>query len=168
MPVITGQRPIRDMKGFFALLFLITLAFLIWPYTAVYRLDQALQTNDQQTLSEMIDLASIREQIKRKLNKNVQSTIGEVSNSFIDWLQNGIQRMGADAVEHMVDNQWVVTQLRSHNRKSEQGGILDRMTYAFFDGPDRLLLRIGDLDDNPVHAHLSLQGLQWRITAVYN
>ncbi|MET0064655.1 MAG: DUF2939 domain-containing protein, partial [Candidatus Thiodiazotropha endolucinida] len=42
------------MKGFFALLFLIALAFLIWPYTAVYRLDQALQTNDQQTLSEMI------------------------------------------------------------------------------------------------------------------
>ncbi|MEW8029162.1 MAG: DUF2939 domain-containing protein [Candidatus Thiodiazotropha sp.] len=156
------------MKGFFALLFLIALAFLIWPYTAVYSLDQALQSNDQRMLNEMIDLASIREQIKRKLNKNVQSTIGEVSNSFIDWLQNGIQRMGADAVERMVDYQWVVAQLRSHNRKPEQGGILDRMTYAFFDGPDRLLLRIGDLDDNPVHAHLSLQGLQWRITAVYN
>lgn len=45
---------------------------------------------------------------------------------------------------------------------------MKRMTYAFFDGPDRLLLRIGELDENPVHAHLSLQGLQWRITAVYN
>jgi hypothetical protein len=156
------------MKGFFALLFLIALAFLVWPYTAVYRLDQALQANDQQKLSEMIDLASVREQIKRKLNKNVQSTIGDVSNSFIDWLQNGIQRMGADAVEQMVDNRWVVAQLRSHNHEPKQGGFMDRMTYAFFDGPDRLLLRIGDLDDNPVHAHLSLQGLQWRITAVYN
>jgi hypothetical protein len=156
------------MKGFLVLLFLIALAFLIWPYTAVYRLDKALQANDQQMLSEMIDLVSVREQIKRKLNKNVQSTIGDVSNSFIDWLQNGIQRMGADAVERMVDNRWVVAQLRSHNRTPEQGGFMDRMTYAFFDGPDRLLLRIGDLDDNPVHAHLSLQGLQWRITAVYN
>ncbi|MGD8914438.1 MAG: DUF2939 domain-containing protein [Candidatus Thiodiazotropha sp.] len=156
------------MKGFFALLLLIAIGFLVWPYTAVYRLDQALQANDQQKLSEMIDLASVREQIKRKLNKNVQSTIGDVSNSFIDWLQNGIQRMGADAVEQMVDNRWVVAQLRSHNREPEQGGFMDSMTYAFFDGPDRLLLRIGDLDDNPVHAHLSLQGLEWRITAVYN
>jgi hypothetical protein len=156
------------MKGLFALLFVIALAFLIWPYTAVYRLDQALLRDDQQLLGEMIDLTSVREQIKRKLNKNVESAIGDVSNSFIDWLQNGIQRMGADAVEQMVDNRWVITQLRSHNREPRQGGFMGRMTYAFFDGPDRLLLRIGELDDNPVHAHLSLQGLKWRITAVYN
>lgn len=156
------------MKGFLALLFLIVLAFLVWPYSAVYRLDQALLRDDLQAIGEMIDLASIREQIKRKLNKNVESAIGDVSNGFIDWLQNGIQRMGADAVEEMVDNRWVVAQLRSHNREPRQGGFMDRMTYAFFDGPDRLLLRIGELDDNPVHAHLSLQGLQWRITAVYN
>ncbi|MES9969259.1 MAG: DUF2939 domain-containing protein [Candidatus Thiodiazotropha sp.] len=156
------------MKGFLALLFLIALAFLIWPYTAVYRLDKALQADDQQALSELIDLTAVRDQIKRKLNKNVESSIGDVSNSFIDWLQGGIQRMGADAVERMVDIQWVVSQLRSHNHKPDQGGFLERMTYAFFDGPDRLLLRIGDWDDNPVHAHLSLQGVQWRITAVYN
>ncbi|MEW8507334.1 MAG: DUF2939 domain-containing protein [Candidatus Thiodiazotropha sp.] len=156
------------MKGFFALLFLIALGFLIWPYTAVYRLDQALLADDQRALDELVDMVAVREQIKRKLNKNVESAIGEVSNSFIDWLQNGIQRMGADAIEQMVDLRWVVAQLRSHNRKPGQGGILDRMTYAFFDGPDRLLLRIGDLGDNPVHAHLSLQGMQWRITAVYN
>jgi hypothetical protein len=156
------------MKGFFALLFLTALAFLIWPYTAVYRLDQALQRDDQLAVGEMIDLASIREQIKRKLNKNVESAIGDVSNSFIDWLQNGIQSMGANAVEEMVDNSWVIAQLRSHNREPRRGGFMDQMTYAFFDGPDRLLLRIGDLNDNPVHAHLSLQGLQWRVTAVYN
>ncbi|MES9992476.1 MAG: DUF2939 domain-containing protein [Candidatus Thiodiazotropha sp.] len=156
------------MKGFISLLLLVALAFLIWPYTAVYRLDKALQADDQQTLIELVDMVAVREQIKRKLNKNVESTIGDVSNSFIDWLQSGIQRMGADAIEQMVDIRWVVAQLRSHNSKPGQGGILDRMTYAFFDGPDRLLLRIGDLDDNPVHVHLSLQGLEWRITAVYN
>jgi hypothetical protein len=156
------------MKGLLALIFLILLGFLVWPYTAVYRLDQALQTDDQQALEELIDMSAVREQIKRKLNKNVESTIGDVSNSFIDWLQDGIQRMGADAIEQMVDISWVVEQLRSHNPDPGRGGILDRMTYAFFDGPDRLLLRIGDWGENPVHVHLSLQGLKWRITAVYN
>ena len=156
------------MKAFFVLLLLIVTAFLIWPYTAVYRLDQALVRNDQQALSEMIDVDAVREQIKRKLNKNVQSNIGDVSNGFIDWLQSGIQRLGADAVDEMVDLPWVVRQLRAHNRHAEQGGVLDRLTYAFFDGPDRLLLRIGDWDESPVHAHLSLQGVSWRITAVYN
>jgi hypothetical protein len=156
------------MKGLLILLFLVVLAFLVWPYTAIYRLDQALQADDLQTLNELVDMSAVREQIKRKLNKNVESTIGDVSNSFIDWLQNGIQRMGADAIEQMVDIRWVMAQLRSHNRNPDRGGIMKRMTYAFFDGPDRLLLRIGELDENPVHAHLSLQGLQWRITAVYN
>ncbi|MEJ2611921.1 MAG: DUF2939 domain-containing protein [Candidatus Thiodiazotropha sp.] len=156
------------MKTFIALIVIIAMAILVWPYTAVYRLDQALQRNDQQALNNMIDVEAVREQIKRKLNKNVQSNIGDVSNGFIDWLQNGIQLLGADAVEQMVDLHWVMKELRLHNPNPEQGGILDRLTYAFFDGPDRLLLRIGDWDETPVYAHLSLQGLNWRITAIYN
>ncbi len=156
------------MKAFASLLLLCILAFLIWPYTAVYRLDRALTLHHRQTLAEMIDIESVREQIKRKLNKNLESSIGNVSNSFIDWLQEGIQKLGADAVDQMVDTEWVAAQLRSHNTNPSEGGFYRQLSYAFFDGPDRLLLRIGDLDDNPVHAHLKLQGAEWRITAVYN
>ncbi|MES9833980.1 MAG: DUF2939 domain-containing protein [Candidatus Thiodiazotropha sp. DIVDIV] len=156
------------MKALVVLIILIFAAFLVWPYTTVYRLEQALVHDDQQTLSEMIDVDSVREQIKRKLNKNVQSNIGDVSNGFIDWLQSGIQRLGANAVEEMVDIHWVIRELRSHNRRPDQGGVYDQLTYVFFDSPDRLLLRIGALDEKPVHVHLSLQGTSWRITAVYN
>jgi hypothetical protein len=156
------------MKALASLLFILLAAFLLWPYTAIYRLDQALQQHHRQALEELVDIDSIRDQIKRKMNKNLESSIGEVSNSFIDWLQGGIQRLGADAIDKMVDANWVAAQLRSHNSKPSDGGFLEHLDYAFFDGPDRLLLRIGDLDDNPVHAHLQLQGTHWRITAVYN
>lgn len=156
------------MKVLIVSIFLLITAFLAWPYTAVYRLQQALLQDDRQLLSEMIDVAAVREQIKRKLNKNVESNIGDVSNGFVDWLQNGIQRLGANAVNEMVDLDWVIRQLRSHNQRSDQGGIYDQLSYAFYDGPNRLLLRIGALDENPVHVHLSLQGTSWRITAVYN
>jgi hypothetical protein len=156
------------MKALASLLLLFILAFLIWPYTAVYRLDRALTLNHRLTISEMIDIESVRSQIKRKLNKNLESSIGNVSNSFVDWVQDGIQRLGADAIDEMVNTEWVVTQLRSHNPDPTQGGFYKQLSYAFFDGPDRLLLRIGDLDDNPVHAHLKLQGTEWRITAIYN
>ena len=156
------------MKAFASLLLLGILAFLIWPYTAVYRLDRALALHHRQTLGEMIDIQSVRSQIKRKLNKNLESSIGNVSNSFIDWLQDGIQKLGADAVDQMVDTEWVVTQLRAHNPDPNEGGFYKQLSYAFFDGPDRLLLRIGELDDTPVHAHLKLQGTEWRITAIYN
>ncbi|MGD8910392.1 MAG: DUF2939 domain-containing protein [Chromatiales bacterium] len=156
------------MKAFVSLLLLCVLAFFIWPYTVVYRLDRALTLNHRQTLAEMVDIQSVREQIKRKLNKNLDSSIGNVSNSFIDWLQDGIQELGANAVDQMVDTDWVAAQLRSHNPDPNEGGFYKQLSYAFFDGPDRLLLRVGELDDNPVHAHLKLQGAQWRITAVYN
>jgi hypothetical protein len=157
-----------NMKAFASLLLILVAAFLIWPYTAVYRIDRALEQHHRQALDDMIDIQSVREQIKRKLNKNLESTIGNVSNSFIDWLQGGIQHLGADAVDQMVNTDWVIDQLRSHNPDPHQGGFMDRLSYAFFDGPDRLLLRIGGLDENPVHAHLKLEGTQWRITAIYN
>ncbi|MET0050109.1 MAG: DUF2939 domain-containing protein [Candidatus Thiodiazotropha sp.] len=156
------------MKSFITLLVLVALAFLAWPYTAIYRLDQALKQNDQIAIESMIDVESVRDQIKRKLNKNVQSNIGSVSSGFVDWLQDGIRRLGSDAIDEMVDARWVVNELRAHNPDPRQGGIMSQLTYAFFDGPNRLLLRIGDWEDNPVHVHLSLEGTQWRITAVYN
>lgn len=156
------------MKALASLLILCILAFLIWPYTVIYRLDRALALHHRQTLAEMIDIESVRDQIKRKLNKNLESSIGNVSNSFVDWLQDGIQDLGADAIDQMVDTDWVVTQLRSHNPNPNEGGFYKQLSYAFFDGPDRLLLRVGELGENPVHVHLKLQGAQWRITAVYN
>lgn len=156
------------MKAFASLLLILVAAFLIWPYTAIYRIDRALEQHHRQALDEMIDIRSVREQIKRKLNKNLESSIGTVSNGFIDWLQGGIQRLGADAIDSMVNTEWVADQLRSHNPNPTEGGFLNQLSYAFFDGPDRLLLRIGGLDDSPVHAHLKLEGTQWRITAVYN
>ncbi len=156
------------MKALASLLFLFILAFLIWPYTAIYRLDQALAQHHRQTLTEMIDIESVRDQIKRKLNKNLNSSIGNVSNSFIDWLQDGIKKLGADAIDQMVNTDWVAAQLRSHNPNPNDGGFYKQLSYAFFDGPDQMLLRIGELDDNPVHVHLKLQGAEWRITAIYN
>jgi len=45
------------MKALASLLFILAIAFLVWPYTAVYRLDQALQLHHRQTLDELIDIA---------------------------------------------------------------------------------------------------------------
>jgi hypothetical protein len=147
---------------------LFLLGFLAWPFTVIYRLDQALQVNDREAIEQLVDIESIQQQIKRKMNKEVESSIGDVSNSFVEWLQNGIQELGNDAIEHMVTTDWVIAELRSHNADPRRGGFMEQLSYAFFDGPDSLLLRIGELDANPVHARLTLGDLEWRITAIYN
>lgn len=156
------------MKLFLYALILLLLTFLVWPYTVIYRLDRAMQTDDREAIVQLVDIDSIQQQIKRKMNKDVETTIGDVSNSFVEWLQNGIQRLGNDAIENLVTTDWVLAELRSHNPDIRHGGFIGQLRYAFFDGADSLLLRIGDLDDNPVHARLTLNGLEWRITAIYN
>ncbi|MEN8178519.1 MAG: DUF2939 domain-containing protein [Pseudomonadota bacterium] len=156
------------MKTLLFAFIILLLAFLAWPFTVIYRLDQALAANDRQTVERLVDIESIQQQIKRKMNKNVESTIGDVSNSFVEWLQNGVQRLGNDAIESMVDLDWAITQLRSKNPDIRRGGYIEHLSYAFFDGPDSLLLRIGELGENPVHARLTLQKTQWRISAIYN
>ena len=156
------------MKTLLSVVFILLLAFLAWPYTTVYRLNQALESDDHRLIEELVDIDSIQQQIQRKMNKEMESAIGDVSNRFVEWLQNGIQRLGKDAIESLVTTEWVINQLRSHNPDVRRGGFIDHLSYAFFDGPNSLLLRIGELDDHPVHAHLTLLGTEWRITAIYN
>jgi len=156
------------MKTLISMLLLVLIAYLVWPFTTLYRLDLALQQDDRAQLAELIDLSAVQAEIKHKMNKEMESSIGEVSGSFVEWLQSGIQRLGSDAIDQMVDLQWAIQQFRSHNPDPRQGGLLKQLDYAFFDGPNSLLLRIGELGERPVHARLTREGGEWRITAIYN
>jgi hypothetical protein len=156
------------MKALVIAIFFILAAYLIWPFTVLLQLERAMLQDDRAAVAQIIDVNSLRDQIKRRMNKEVQSSIGEVSNGFVDWLQNGLRRLGADAVDKLVTLDWALFQLRAHNENPQHGGYIDQLTYAFFDGPDRLLLRVGELDGHPVHAHLTLKNAKWRITSIYN
>ncbi len=157
-----------DMKTLIALLITCLLAFVAWPYYHLWRLDQAVVLNDRQALTGLVDLQAVREQIKRRLNKEVDSAVGDVSNAFVDWLQDGIRRMGGDALNRLVTLEWVREQLLSKSASGTKPGFIDQISYAFFDRPDRFLVRIGVLGEEPVHFHLSLVGLRWRMTSLYN
>ena len=156
------------MKTFVAIIILCLAAYVAWPYYHVWRLDQAAILNDRTELNRLVDLEAVREQIKRRLNKEVDSAVGEVSNAFVDWLQTGIQRMGSDAVERLVTLDWVREQLLSKSDPHRPTGFMGQISHAFFDRPDGFLVRIGELGEEPVHFRLSLQGAAWRMTALYN
>jgi hypothetical protein len=156
------------MKTLISLTILLACAYTAWPYYHVWRLDQAIVLGDRQAMSQLVDLDSVREQIKRRLNKEVNSSVGDVSNAFVDWLQDGIRRMGDQAVDNLVTLEWVREQLLSKNRPGDTPGFIDRIDYAFFDRPDGFLIRIGELDEDPVHLRLNLRDFAWRVGAVYN
>ncbi|HIC82368.1 MAG TPA: DUF2939 domain-containing protein [Chromatiales bacterium] len=148
------------------MLLLLIGAWLAWPYVTLLRLERAAVAGNAATLEEIVDLDAVRTEIEKRLNKEMQSSIGEVSNAFVDWLQQGVMRLGSEAVDVLVTTDWVREQLLA---KSSGGsdGFLRHISYAFYESPVIFLVRIGAADDDPVFLRMRLDGLRWRITAVY-
>lgn len=143
------------------------LAYLAWPYATLWRIDRALRKEDSVALAELVDLDAIRGAIKTKLNKDADSSIGDLSDSFIRWLQEGLGVRGSDAVEQLVTLGWVRERLLDQGASGDVEGFLGRISYAFFNTPDGFVARIGAEKDTPIHVHLKLRDLGWRVSAVY-
>lgn len=143
---------------------LVLLAYLIWPYVTLWRLDRALALDHPDALAALVDLEAVRDEIRRKLNKEVPSAMGPVSDNFIDWLEQGIRRNGSAAIEQQVTLEWVRERLLSQSPPGK--GLAGALSRAFFDDPLHFSLRIGAPSRPLVHARLSLQGTGWRVTAL--
>jgi hypothetical protein len=142
------------------------LLYLAWPYVTLWRVEHALRSDDMAALNDLVDLESVRAEIKKKLNKDADSTIGELSDAFIRWLEEGIGVMGNQAVDRLVTIDWVRGRLLAYS--SDDGeGFLGQVTYAFFDAANGFIVRIGPASGDPVRLRFSLQGLKWRVSALY-
>lgn len=165
---LTLRRPRRvGAFGFVVVAMSVLPLFLAWPYISLWRIDQAVRSGDMVALGNLVDLESVRAEIKKKLNKDVDSSIGELSDSFIRRLEEAIGVTGNQAVERLVTLSWVQGRLLAHSADDPAQGYLGQITYAFFDTPDDFVVRIGAATGTPVHLHLTQSGLYWRVYAVY-
>jgi hypothetical protein len=145
----------------------LSLAYLVWPYAILQQLNGVLLADDRPALGQLVDIEAVRREITRKLNRDAQSAVGEVSNAFVDWLQEGIRRLGSSAVERLVTLEWVRSQLLGKCAAGSGEGFLPQVSYAFFDAYDRFFVRLGDPGQRPLYLQLRLDGLDWRVIAVY-
>jgi hypothetical protein len=162
-----GSRNVRALGLVLVVVGVLLLLYLAWPFATLWRVDQAVRGGDMEALAALVDLESVRAEIKKKLNKDANSTVGKLSDSFIRWLQDGIGVMGSQAVDRLVTLPWVRERLLAHGAGSSEEGFLGQVTYAFFDAADGFMVRIGSNSEDPVQLRLSLSGLNWRVSAVY-
>jgi len=148
-------------------LILASLVYLAWPYLALWGLSRAVADADAgpDVLAARIDLAAVRGELRKKLNKDSPSTIGKLSDPFILWLERGIRRLGTGALDELVTLDWVRERLTANSPPGQ--GFLPQVSYAFFDSPAGFAVRLGTPDQTPVRFRMALQGFQWRVTAVY-
>lgn len=154
------------------LLLLALLAYGLWPYYHVFRLDAALSEDDSQALQPLIDIKSIRENYKERLNAGVGALLdpeAEHGNGPMDQLSQGIARLGDAALEQYLTPARVHEELREATREATQQSpayLISAVDFAFFESFDRFLIRLGELGQRPTHIRMRLQGTSWRVTDV--
>lgn len=155
-------------KNAIILLILFLSVYLAWPYVTLWQLEQAAVQADLREFAKLVDLPAVRKSIKRRLNKDLGEINNDVSAAFIDWLQDGLHRLGSMAIEQLVTLDWVRQQVLSKTESNTSPGLLRYVKYAFFASPDAFLVRVGTIDQDPVYLHLGLTTGGWRLIAVYN
>jgi hypothetical protein len=147
---------------------LAVLVYLAWPYYTLWHLDQALTDNDQSALARLLDLAAIRRQFHQLWEQKLEGVTEPFANPVFRFLRDGVKEVGAAAFDN-IDANWVREAILAaqHTEAAPRRLLLGGFAFAGFETPTRFLVRAGALGKYPVHLYLTLQGWQWRVTAVF-
>ncbi|MBK1649736.1 DUF2939 domain-containing protein [Rhabdochromatium marinum] len=143
---------------------MVLLVLFVSPYWTLWRLSQAARSDAPEALAPFVDLEAVRREIRRRLNKDVSSHIGAVSDPFIAWIAQGLQRQGAAAIDSMVTLDWINGLLHGDHTTAS---LLNRVRYAFYDPPHGFLIELAHPDGRSIMLQLRPAPLIWRITTVY-
>jgi hypothetical protein len=159
------------MRFLSTLLFIAVLAYGAWPYYHVYGLDRALQADNREKLEQLIDIAAVRTARKQQLDHALDRTVGsDPGNPVTQMLRQGATALGGSSVDATVNLDWVRETLagRSLRPGEPYPSLIDRIDFAFFEAPAEFLIRLGPLGDHPIHIVMTLDGWQWRVSAIYD
>jgi hypothetical protein len=148
-------------------LLLLALAFGLWPYYHLYRLDRALVQNDQITLMALIDLDAIRAERKRHPGPLAE---GEVRNSVAQALHQVANVLTGNGVDDTITLDWIREALRPVPARPDESypSILHYTSCAFFEGFNQFVARIRELGEKPIHVRWTLHDWTWQVTAIYD
>jgi hypothetical protein len=158
------------MRFFGYLVLLALIAFGVWPYYYVFKLDDALSKEDTAQLAPLVDLPAIRANYKSR----VAAAVGQIlppadPGTALAWIRENLPRLGDSALEQQVTLQWVRDTLREATSRATgqtPPSLISGIDFAFFESYNRFLIRIGDLARAPTHVRLSLEGYEWRVTDI--
>lgn len=146
------------------------IAFGIWPYYTVFRLDDALGKEDTAELATMIDLAAIRANYRSRIEAGTDAVLPPGDpNSVVGWLRQNIDRLGSSALDQAITVPWARDTLReavTRATKQSPPYLLAAIDFAFFESFDRFLIRIGELGKGATHVRLTRSGTEWKVTDI--
>ena len=152
------------------LLLFALIAFGIWPYYSLFRLDDALGKPEVAAIQEMVDLPAIQANYKKRLERGLDLAPKSLQpGDLMGWLQQNVQKLGDSALTQVITLEWVRDTLRdaaaeATNRKPPY--LLAGVSFAFFESYDTFLVRIGELGHGATHMRMRLEGQTWRVSDI--
>jgi hypothetical protein len=158
------------MRLFGYLVLFALIAYGIWPFFTVFRLDQAITQDGTAHLATMVDLPAIRANYKERVTATANSFLPPGNaDSVMGWIRQNVERLGDSALDQAITLPWVRDTLRgAATRATGQSPpyLLGAIDFAFFESYNRFLIRIGELGMGPTHVRMSLEGTDWKITDI--
>jgi DUF2939 family protein len=164
------------MRTFFVLAVIAVAAYVGYPYLTMYWLDQALLTDDQKSLEQLIDFPQVRADLKADVNAQVLGKAQEIKEKrpILGTFGQALTELFApdmvdSAVDGMVTPQAILNNPTVVEHRKEDESFADFVTYAFFAAPTRFTFDLKDPEkpDSPtVTAVMALDGLRWRVVGV--
>lgn len=158
------------MRYFGYLILFALIGYGLWPYYSVYRLDEAISSEDSAKIAALVDLPSIRANYKKRVASGVKGVLpSDDPNSVVNWIRQNIERLGDSALEQAITLDWVRNELGDAVTQATGQSppyLLAGIDFAFFESFNSFLVRIGELGSGATHLRLSLIGREWKITDI--
>ncbi len=160
------------MRFLIYLLLLLLILYGLWPYYSLYRLEAALLRPDDTELASLVDLPAIRANYQHRIAAGLNTLLPPASPQLqgsVGWIREGAERLGERALDQIITLAWVRETLR-HTVTEITGQdppyLLQAVDFAFFESPERFLVRLGLLGESATHLRLSRSGAGWRLTDI--
>ncbi|WP_043748971.1 DUF2939 domain-containing protein [Imhoffiella purpurea] len=152
------------------LLSFVLVAYAVWPYYGILRIDQALSEPDPQAIAPFVDLPAIRDAFKQRLADGITTEMprGEGTDPLVGLIARGVRQISDSLIEHSLDLSGVQTLLRSAAARATDrrpAYFIAGIRYAFFESWNRFAIRLGDGED-ATQIIMSLRALERRITDI--
>jgi len=164
------------MRRLFLLILILLAVYIAYPYWTLHRLEQALLSNNAETLKRIVDFPAVRASIKAQVEGGLRQKseeLGQTRPVLGDIGKALTSILGPSVIGGTVDS-WVTPEAILNNptvveHREKDEGFGDSTTYAFFSGPTTFKVDIKDPNeaDSPTFvAIMTLEGVRWRVTDV--
>jgi hypothetical protein len=144
------------------------IAFVVWPYYQIFRLDDALGTDDMSALVQLVDVPAIRSNYKERLEGGLGLQPRDTGSALV-WLQQNLRRLGDAALEQVITLEWArdaLKQAAANATDKKPPYFLAAVTFAFFESYDSFIIRLGELGRNATHVRMRLRDNTWQVTDI--